>query len=617
MTVFLVIDQGIMPATVKRTYRTYKGFQKITTSVFFITYFLYFFVLNRYILIFQEQNQLFRFSKSYFLDFISRPGGASEYAGEFLTQFFLIPIAGPMILMMLAFVTFIITAYILKKHDIKGIVYSLVPVLLLAGLHSHYLYKTAYSIGFIFSLGHFALYISLRNIKLRYLNLLLGWPILFYISGGYAFFSAILCLIHELFFNKGRLRFLTSSLVIILAGITPYLSSNFIFFMPPGNANAYFIPFFIKPPVRYILILLLLYFPVALVIKKLLPQNLKFTDKILLQKNSLKSRLAGAFLIIIISGLIFRMVYDRKTELLMGMDHFIQNSRWERVLKLSTAYPDTNRLVIFFTNLALYKTGQMSEHLFEYPQVGSKGLWLDWKPDGSTSFFGCELFYELSYTNEAYRWAFEAMVAIGPNPRSMKLLAATSLINGDFPLASKYLRLLNQSLFYRRWAQHYKDMLSDPFLIDEDPELTRSQISLVHSDFFANNNLNLQALLFNNPENKMAYEYYMASLLLDRNLKAFSEMISNIKNYNYVRLPVHYEEALIFYSSFEKRNFVPEGFSLSQGTIRRFQNFADTFVRYGNNPSQLEKELKRKHGKTYWYYLHSDKINYMSNEKQY
>jgi hypothetical protein len=606
-----------MAVTVKKTYRTYKSFRQLTTGALFIAYFLYFFILNRYTLIFQEQNQLFRFSKGYFSDFLSRPGGISDYAGEFLTQFFLFPVAGPMILLIVAFVTFIITVYILKKHDIKGIIYSLIPVLLLAGLHSHYLYKIAYSIGFIFSLGHFALYISLRNIKLRYLNLLLGWPILFYITGGYAFFSAILCLIHELFFNKGRLRFLTSSLVIILAGVTPYLLSNFTFLMPPGNANAYFIPFFIKPPVRYILILLLLYFPFVLVIKKLLLQNLKLSDKILLQKNSLKSRLAGAFLIIIISGLIFRMVYDRKTELMLGMDHFIQNSGWERVLKLSTAYPDTNRLVIFFTNLALYKTGQMSDHLFEYPQAGSNGLWLDWKPDGSTSFFGCEIFYELGYTNEAYRWAFEAMVAIGPNPRSMKLLASTSFINDDLPLASKYLRFLNQSLFYRRWAQHYKDMVSEPFLINEDPTLSINQKLRVHSDFFADNNLNLQALLMNNPENKMAYEYYMASLLLNRNLQEFTEMISYIKNYNYVRLPVHYEEALIYYSSVEKQNFVPEGFSLSQETIRRFQNFAETFVRYANNPSQLEKELKRKHGKTYWYYLHSDKTNNMENGKQY
>jgi hypothetical protein len=362
---------------------------------------------------------------------------------------------------------------------------------------------------------------------------------------------------------------------------------------------------------------LLLYLPIILLSKKLLQHFVKSKATIPSKEHPLRKNFGGAVIIVIISGLIFRFAYDRKTELLLGMDHFIQSSRWESVLELSKSYPDTNRLVIYFTNLSLYKAGQLGDRMFEYPQAGSKGLWLDWKRDGTTAFFGCELFYELGYTNEAYRWAFEAMVAKGPNPRSLKLLAATSLINDDFALAGKYLRILNQSLFYRGWAQHYKALLSDPFLLDKDPGLSRNRMLLTRSDFFANNNnLNLHALLVNHPENRMAYEYFMASLLLERNLKEFSEMISNISNYGYTRLPVCYEEALIFQSSFEKRNFIPEGFVLNQQTVKRFRDFAETYVRYNDKPALMEKELKRKHGSTFWYYLHNDRSNYAINEQK-
>lgn len=577
--------------------------------MFFIVYFLYFFILNRYILIFQEQNQLFRFSKTYFLDFLSAPGGISEYTGAFLTQFFLFPPAGPLILTLTGFAAFALSYYILKIKGIKGLFYSLVPVLLLAGLHSHYLYKIASSTGFILSLGYFALYISPGSIKSRYLMLIIGWPVLFYISGSYAFLASILCLIHELLYNKGRSRFLTSALIIILACTAQYLFSNIIFFMSSDSNHIYLIPVFSKSSFKYILILLLIYFPLILVIKNLIPGELKIKGKVLIPEGSLKSLLAGIFLIIILSGILFRTAYNRKTEILLGMDHYIQCSEWQKVLDLSSMFPDTNRLVMYFTNLSLYNTGQMGDNLFKYPQAGSSGLRLDWKPNGSTAFFGCGLFYQLGSTNEAYRWAFEAMVAIGPNPRSMKIMAATCLINDELPLAGKYLRLLNQSLFYRKWAQQYGKMLSDTYLIDSDPVLAKNRTLLVHSDFFAAN-LNLYALLVNYPENKMAYDYLLASLLLDRNLKGFSRVITDISNYNYKKLPVSYEEALIFYSSFEKQNFIPEGFSLSQETIEKFRNYAETFSRYSDTPSLLEKELKLKYGSTYWYYLHKGNTDF-------
>jgi len=617
-SLFHNIYQSIMNFNDKNTYRNYMGSRQITTGVFFLAFFLYFFILNRYILLFQEQNQLFRFSKTYFADFLSRPGGISEYAGEFLTQFFLFPVAGPIILSFVAFLIFIVTVYIFEKHNIKGIIYSFIPVLFMAGLHSHYLFKIGFSFGFLFSVVHFALFISLKNNRLRYLSLGLGLPVLFFVSGGYALFSAVLCLLHELLYNKGKLRLLTSSIIIILAAIIPYLSSNIIFFIPTNDSDLYLIPFFIKPPLRYILILFLIYFPLALIIKRFLPDNFKYTGKVFSQKTHFKTSLAGVFVIIIISVVIFRITYDRKTELLLGMDHYSQSSEWERVLELSDVYPDTNRLVMFYTNLAHYKTGDLSNHLFEYPQVGREGLWLDWKPDGTTSFFGCNFLYDLGYTNEAYRWAFEAMVANGPNPRSMKLLATTSLLNNDLPLARKYLWFLDQSLFYRRWAKHYNEMVSDPFLITVDPVLSLNRTTQVHTDFFANNNFtNIHSLLINNPGNKMAFEYFMASFLLEGDLKGFSSLIGNIKNYDYKRLPVNYEEALIFYSSYEKQNFVPEGFSLSQETIKRFQNFAATFVRYETNPVTREKELKRKFGNTYWYYLHTNETYMPGNEKQF
>ena len=196
------------------------------------------------------------------------------------------------------------------------------------------------------------------------------------------------------------------------------------------------------------------------------------------------------------------------------------------------------------------------------------------------------------------------MVAKGLNPRSLKRLVITSITNGDNAIAKKYLHQLNQTLFYRNWARHYNTFLSDPALAKNDPEILRNHDLLVYSDFVSNaNDLNLDDLLFNHPENKMAYEYLMASLLLGKNLDEFARFILRLKDYDYTTMPLHFEEALIFYNSYENKNIVPEGFSFRPETIGKFRDYAKTYTTYRTNRNVAAKELKKKYGKTYWYYL--------------
>ena len=581
-------------------------FRWISTGVFLCFYYLYFIVLNRYILIFQEQNQLFRFNINFFAEFLERPGGLLEYAGAFLTQFFLFPGAGALILTIAGAVIYLTTGYIFRKHRIKGILFSFVPVLLIASLHSNYLHTIAYTLGVMVSLGYLALYISAQNIKLHYFYIIFGLPLLYFISGGYALWSILLCLAYELLFSRGPSIFLKALLLILYAVLVPFLASQLIFYIEPGSAWTLFLPFFINAPVKYVLVLLFVYFPLVLIISKVW---MSYRGRDIPSAGwSIRTIIAGTLFMVCSAGLLLKFVYDSRTEILLGMDDCIQRSDWDGTLKFSSSYPDTNRLVMYFTNLALYKTGHMGDQMFHYPQAGTSGLWLDWKRDGATAFFGGEIYYQLAYTNEANRWAFEAMVAKGLNPRSLKRLTLTSIVNGEIILAEKYLNLLNQSLFYRKWAQHYTGLLSKPALLENDNEISRYREFLIQSDFFANtNNLNLTTLLLNHPENKMAYDYLIASFLLESNLDGFVRIIQNLKYYGYSRLPVHYEEALIFYNAYNKSNFVPDGFSLSPGTIKRFKDFASTFVRFGNKPELMEKELEKRHGKTYWYYLHKSK----------
>jgi len=288
---------------------------------------------------------------------------------------------------------------------------------------------------------------------------------------------------------------------------------------------------------------------------------------------------------------------------MLGADHYVQHGEWNEVLKLSDRYPGYNTLVIYYTNLALYKSGKLLDKMFNYPQIGSQGLRLKWQRNLNL-FFGGEVFSQLSYNNESIHWAFESLVAKGLNPRSLKKLTVGCIVNGNYDIAGKYLSLLNRTIFYRKWARRHIRYLHDPDLAEEDIEITRYRNLLARSNFFSEvNGMNLQDLLKNHPENQMAYEYLLASLLLDRNLDDFAKVVLNMKSYGYETLPLHIEEALIFYNFYEKKEVIPAGYSFRQETIDRFNDYARLYTRFRNNREVAALELGKKYGKTYWYYL--------------
>jgi hypothetical protein len=245
----------------------------------------------------------------------------------------------------------------------------------------------------------------------------------------------------------------------------------------------------------------------------------------------------------------------------------------------------------------------MLDKMFDYPQIGSQGLRLKWQRNLNL-FFGGEVFSQLAYNNESIHWAFEAMVAEGQNPRSLKKLAVGFIINGNYDIARKYLGILDRTLYYGKWAKERIKYLSDPVLAEQDPEVAQYRSLRVSTNFFSEvNGMNLRDLLRSHPENKMAYEYSIASLLLDRNLDDFAREVLNLKYYGYNGIPLNIEEALIFYNFYEKQNLVPEGYSIRMETINKFNDYARTYSMYRSDRKVAAYELGKKYRKTYWYYL--------------
>jgi hypothetical protein len=588
----------------------------IIPGVFFMAYFLYFAIFNLYLLAYQEQLQLFRFDWNYFTGYLAKPGGLTEYAGAFLIQFYLNPVIGAFIVTLAGIATYVLTSYIFKKYKISGILWSFIPVLLLIALQSDYIFNLGYTLELLLVLTFFAIYISVRNDYIRYTFGFIGWFFLYLAAGVFSLLATLICIIHELLFTKNGFRLLAASGFALIAFLFPYLAWHTIYFIP--IKEVWFNPIFhsLGETTKYALILFIAYFPLLFIVIKILPAPLK---KTLLQSGwNLKTILSGMIVIVAFSWGIKKYVYNPELNLFFEIDHYVQKANWNKVLLLSSRSQEANQLILYYTNLALYKTGHLGDRLFYYNQIGVPGLWLDREGDEISLFLGGEIFYHLGNINEAYRWAFDAMVANGQTPpRLLKQLVLISLINGDLMVAAKYLNILDRSLYYRNWAKHYRNYLSDPDLLLKDPEIAGKRQLLINTDFVSGSNdsgIELKPLLENHPGNKMAFEYYMSSLLLDKNLIGFADNIDRIKDFGYKEIPVHYEEALLIYMGYYKKNAVPLGYGIRKSTYQHFKDYAKAYSSRSGSPETAAPFFHRSYGNTYWFYLHFINNRASSNE---
>jgi hypothetical protein len=220
---------------------------------------------------------------------------------------------------------------------------------------------------------------------------------------------------------------------------------------------------------------------------------------------------------------------------------------------------------------------------------------------------GAYFYYSIGLINEAHRWAYEEMVVYGYRPENIKLLAKTSLIDGDYKVARKYLNILKSTIYYRDWAKKYEKLADNPDLIKSDPELGAKLKILPKSNFFILFNEpqnNLPIILEAQPDNRRAFEYYLAGLLLTKNVEIIMNNISKMKDMGYTSIPRHIGEAIFIY--YNSTKIIPDlgGLKINAETQLRFDHYFASYVEARKNPSTMKEKMQKEFGNTFWYYFH-------------
>jgi len=567
-----------------------------------ITTFGYFCFVGNYVLYFQETQSLFVFSVDYLHKYMLKSGGLLEYAARFLTQFYAGRFSGAIILSIVLTLPGIIL-YFINKRLIPGLTFSvlflLIPSCLLMLMQANYYHMMEYNLGFLLILLYYLFYVLSGEKYYRILVIIL-FPLFYYLCGAYALIFAGMYIIHNLFLDKGKQKYIYTLLLLAVAAVSFLLFWKILFLQPVDHIIFFPLPLLENAAYKVTFLILTTY----IVIYPLICSTAKWVTNSIFNKK-LNSYIS-VILVFTVAILLVLKIYNPQTARVVELEKLIFEGKWNEAIRIQEKKPARNLIGEYFYNIALSETNQLCEKLFNGPQDFLAGsLVLPWGDEHLNR--GGYFYYSIGLLNEAHRWAYEEMVVYGYRPQNIEMLVKTSLISGDYSIAKKYINILKRTIYYRKVALEYEKMTDNPDLIPSHTELGAKLKLLPKNNFFIQFNEpqnNLPLILEGQPENRKAIEYYLAGLLLTKKVELAVNNIKNLKGSGYTSIPRNLEEAaLIYYNS---TKVLPElgGLKVSAETQLRFDHYFASYIEARKNPSTMKEKMQKQFGNTFWYYFH-------------
>jgi hypothetical protein len=583
------------------------------TAILMSFYFAYLLLRIDPKLIYQSQEPVFFFDRYFFNEFFSYPGGLNELISAFFSQFFYYSWTGALLLVLVfASVTWNTKLLVGSISSNRPILYlHLVPSVFLLALHSDYRFPLVLTLGLLWTLFTANIYIRLAPSKtiLRLPLFLILQAMLYYVTAGQAFvFSLIVILYEVLHYRKALLPVV----YVLYAALLPYAGASTIFVVRIQDAYTMHLTSSDSYKLAWLPWVLYALFPLAVILAMFQRRHVgsgqentnSFWGKFLYRR-SISTRLLQGIIFLVFVAAMALYSYDKKEKAFLLIDHYARSGQWDRVLDMAQKGLPISSLVQCQVNRALYHTGRLCDEMFSMAQLfGSNGLFMHENLRGHYALQHSDLFFDLALINESEHWAYEAIAANGDTAWNLQRLVLVYLLEGQRDIAAKYLRMLQKTISHKAWATEHQEYLSDSNDFWANP---RSQYIIKRmpvSDFLVSPTepeLCLEELL-NNTKNKMAFEYFMARCLLEGEIGRFMKHLHRLNDFDYPGIPRHFEEAMLIYNQLTGGKGISlPGKSISEETIRKFNDFNSIRAKHRNSKEAAYEELK-KYRNTYWFY---------------
>ena len=549
-----------------------------------------------------EQSQLFLFSEAYIRNKLLLPGGFSMLVAEFLVQFFIRPYVGALVTTVLLTGVGVCTAGIVKRiAPVSGLfILYVLPMLALLFMHFDFNYRVQGTVCYLMMMALLCGYMRIRNDLFRLVAGCVLVPVLFWLAGSIAvLFAGMVCLFEGLRKTPKWYISLIGVAEVLLLGVgTVYFSLMGEYRWVFGPDLYYHYTLHPKEIIYYSWICLPLVFLVAFFIRN---------------KNSLSGKKwrAGisciAQLAMIAAVLWWGMpkYSDAKTLKLKKLDYFARTEQWDKTIEECKGKL-TNFLYMCHLNMALANKGELSDKMFNFDQRGPQGLLVQWNKSENISCMLSDIYFTMGATASSQEMAFEGYVSAmeDGNPRMLKRLVQTNLIYGTYPVAEKYISILEKTYAYRDWAQSQRKYLYNDEVVESDPILgTRRRMLPDRNSLAMIKGLagDLALFLEKGPANSAALQYLGAMYLLAKDLEGFKALVEKYYGTEFLPvLPVHFQEAVIVMS--EKEPDYWKRFNVSETIVARFTDYKKQVLANRNN-SAIAGLLNRSYGNTYWFYF--------------
>lgn len=552
-------------------------------------------------LAYQEQFQLFLFDADYWWERVTVPGGFAEYIAEFLTQFYYYTWAGAAILAVVYVLLQRLVWRLAKEQGAADVYYplSFLPVMLLWCFMEDENAMLSGAVSLLLALAVSYACTLVKGTWKRIVYILTALPLLYWAAGAVHFIFMGWAVVREF-----RLRLKNRSVwegVGLCGGIglwgicCPLLASiwmQYPVYRLMTGIGYYRFPVPV-PGMEIAIALALTVLPFVMAALPAVKQKKAWYGSLL----TVGVGLSGWY--VVASG------YDPDKEEAMEYDRLVRNKQWQAIIGKAEKRSPTSPFGVTCLNLALGKTGQMGDRMFEFYQNGTEGLLPEFQRDFTSPLPTSEAYYHLGMINTAQRFTFEAMESI-PNfnksGRCFKRLAETNLINGQYEVAAKYLRMLTKTLFYKKWAEETMTYLYNEEKINAHKEWGwLRQIRYTEDFLFSDREVDIMlGLLYqHNHRNRMAFEYMLAYVLQKRDMESFMKYYPLGKHAGYDHIPRSYQEALVYVWTQSHKNFQGMPWSISKRVMQDVTEFAQIYM----TQPDAKQLLQSRFGHTYWNYL--------------
>jgi len=598
----------------------------------FTSAFLFFYFVIDTRLIFQAQQPPFLTGLDFFADFAAYPGGLTWYASAFLTQFYVFPVCGALLLALIIALVYWQTAAFTKAINGRILPEILIalPAINFIVVSADYMLPLTYAIRLVIVLAFFTFYKNKATNKttIRLLVYIILVIAAYYLTSMGAVLFALLCTMDELLIRK---KITTGIVMLFVIAAIPFVAASWFFVMlvPAAYYDIFGIktfllnaavypktPFFIYGIYAYFVIMILVLLTKSKVGGKTQSKRKSaFTSLYFKAVNFIKSKYGfAAQIFVAVAILIFaiNLLFDKKVKENYQIEYFAQNRMWFQIEQAITPANAVEYSLLSQTQLfrAMFYEGNLLSDLFTYPQ-GMPGLSFEMTTGNMATHYPllmADCSFDAGALNMAEYWANQAMSMQGKKTVILQRLVLIHVLKGEKESAAKLNALLSKTLFSKKTVLANYRLLSNDSLLFADDYLRQVRMSAPKYEYMSWDFIpDLANLIHANNKNKMALEFLMMHNLLNNGVSPVLENLTFFSDAGYTVLPRYIQEALVFQLALTSSTATSVGgYQIDKNYFSEFNSFSQAMSQFGNNKPDALRSTYAQFGTTYWFYVASN-----------